>query len=197
MDYKKKYPELQRWHYAIKRANQDRDRFIFSYNGIKFDAIFIVDGSPYKLLVGTIKRNYACILECHPGYRISMEDRDFYALCNILNLTPDKEKFTSIAFLSYIAKNCPDKYSGKPVQPSSMRHYLRDALTTEEKEKDIFVGWNDHVKDGKTARNFETTEKYLGKKIADFCRANNISSMWTSAKAGEAEKEATFPPGMD
>lgn len=196
MGYEKKYPELQRWHHAIRRANQDRDRFIFSYNGIKFDAIFIIDGSPYKLLIGTIKRNFACILECHPGYRISMDDQDFYALCKILNLSPGKEKFTSIAFLNYIAVNCPDRYSGRPVQPSAMRHYLRDTLTDDEREKDIFLGWNDHVLDKRKAHNFDTTEKYLGKKIADFCRTNNISSLWTSSKEGAVEKESTFPPGM-
>lgn len=191
------YPEFRKWHVAILRAGHDRDSFRFMFNDVEFDVIFIVEGEPFKLLVGTIKRNFACVLECHKGYEIKMSNKDFFALCDILNLRPGKETFTSPAFLSYIARKCPDKFSGKPVQPSSMRHYLRDTLTAEEKEKDIFVGWNDHVKDGRIARNFETTQKYLGKKIADFCKENNISSMWTSSKEGEAEKEATFPPGMD
>lgn len=191
------YPELKKWHIAILKANQDRDRFRFSYNGIDFDAIFIVEGEPFRLLVGTIRRNFACVLECHRGYRIEMDNKDFYALCKILNLKAGKDTFTSAGFLSYIARNCPNKYSGRPVQPSAMRHYLRNTLTDEEREKNIFLGWNDHVRDNKTARNFNTTEKYLGKKIADFCRANNISSMWTSSKDGLAEKESSFPPGME
>lgn len=40
------YPEFKKWHIAILKANQDRDRFLFSFNGIAFDAIFIVDGKP-------------------------------------------------------------------------------------------------------------------------------------------------------
>ena len=48
-----------------------------------------------------------------------------------------------------------------------------------EADKIYFRGWNDHLIDHRTARNFDKTEYYFGKRVADYCRVNNISSLWT------------------
>ena len=45
--------------------------------------------------------------------------------------------------------------------------------------------------DKKTARNFDKTEKLLGKRVADYCREHNISSIW-SDKTNE-KKKVTYP----
>ena len=57
--------------------------------------------------------------------------------------------------------------------------------------KIYFKGWNNRVLDKKTARNFDKTEKLLGKRVADYCREHNISSMW-SDKTSE-KKKVTYP----
>ena len=43
------YPEFKKWHIAILKANQDRDRFLFSFNGIAFDASFEKDEDLAKI----------------------------------------------------------------------------------------------------------------------------------------------------
>ena len=58
-------------------------------------------------------------------------------------------------------------------------------------EKIYFKGWNDHIKDHNKARNFEKTEFYFGKEIADYCRKNNISSLWTHIAS---EKKLYYNP---
>lgn len=53
------------------------------------------------------------------------------------------------------------------------------------KDKIYFCGWNDHQKDGRQARNFDKTEYFLGKKVAEYCRENNISSLWSDIPRDE------------
>ena len=72
------------------------------------------------------------------------------------------------------------------------KKYIKAA---DEPDKTVFVGWNDHKLDKRVARNFGKTELFLGKKVADFCRCNNISSLWTSPEKA-SEKDISYPEGF-
>lgn len=71
-----------------------------------------------------------------------------------------------------------------------MRRYL-PYRNVDENNKIYFCGWNDHIRDKRTAHNFDKTEFFLGKAVADYCRQNNISSMWTDIQCDEIN--ITFP----
>lgn len=178
------------------RHGQDIDEFDFAYNTVLFRAIIDIGSTPFQLLLGTVNHNWACVLEMKTGYVTSMDDDNFMKLCRVLNLKPGKGSFTSIDFLKYINVHAPSMCSLKPVQPSHIMPFRKKAIhPSDEPEKTIFRGWNNHKIDKRTARNFDKTELFLGKKVADFCRHNNVSSLWTTPDKA-FEKEITYPEGF-
>ena len=178
------------------RHDQDIDEFIFEYNKISFRAIIDVGSTPFQLLLGTVNHNWACVLRVKEGYCTSMDNDDFKRLCRVLNLKPGKGSLTSFNFLKYINDHAPSKCTLRPVQPSHIMPFRKkDIKSSDDPDKTIFKGWNDHKKDKKTAQNFEKTELFLGKKVADFCRRNNVSSLWTRPDKA-SEKDITYPEGF-
>lgn len=157
------------------------EQFYVIYNNIKFDVIFDIGSKPFELLIGAISYNWACTLKLSVGYFAEMTDSDFFALCNILNLKPSKESLTSFKFLKFIASKAPKESRCTLVEPSHLIPFRKKSLkASDESDKIYFVGWNNHIKDKRIARNFYKTEKLLGKTVADYCREHNISSMWSA-----------------
>lgn len=179
------------------RANQDRDRFLFTYNGVTFDVIVELDKTPFEFLVGAVYKNWACTMKCEKGFHVSMENEDYYALCDILNLKQSSHKFNSNVFIKYMAEHCPNQCSGNVVDPKYMIRHIQKTVSssTNEDDKTVFKGWNDHIKDQKKAHNFAKTQKYFGKNIAIFCERNNISSIWTTPEYALERKNGSYPPG--
>lgn len=181
---------------SMLKHKKDIERFLFTYNGVRFDAIYVLSNKPHELLLGALgESNWACVVKVHCGFKAEMTDEDFFALCKILNLAPGKGSLTSFDFLSYISRHSPRECSPELVNPQYMTRYVAKRVPkNEEPEKDVFLGWNDHLIDKRKAQNFNKTELYFGKRIANFCRTHNISSMWTTRETGKG-KTASFPPG--
>lgn len=95
-----------------------------------------------------------------------------------------------IKFLLLLSAHAPKKTKCLIV-PVSELQFFAHSKGVEESEKIYFKGWNAHLSDNRQARNFDKTEFYFGKEIADYCRANNISSIWTSEPS--EEKQYTNP----
>lgn len=169
----KKLPHLYDDMRAQKRA---RDQFNFTYNKLEFDVIFLVDRTPFELLVGVKKRQFAFALQLERNFYTNIPNEIYYQLCRLLDLNYDKNKFSSSVFLQYIDEHTPEKCRKKMVEPHEIAYYKRDIP---ESDKKYFCGWNDHLADGRRARNFDKTRALLGDAVADFCLRNNISSMWT------------------
>lgn len=179
----------------MRKHNKDMESFGVTYANTIFDIIIDISNNPFEMLIGAKSINYACVLEINKGYTITMSDDDFYRLCDSLHLKPSKDSLTSFKFLKYISDRVPISVSTKTVRPSQLMPFRRKKIRKEDEvDKTIFWGWNDHTKDGKTARNFNKTELFFGKRVADFCRKNNISSMWKSPADGVNEKDPIMPP---
>lgn len=190
-----KCPQFKALFSSMRRSNKDMERFLFTFNNVEFDAIVCIDTKPFELLVGATRKNWACTMKILPGYMINMDDKDFFALCDLLNLKPGKESFLSSHFLKYIAEHCPSQCSAETVNPQHLvKHRASRVNTDEEPEKTVFLCWDNH-KDGKQARNFDKTQKYFGKRVADFCRKNNISSKWTTPDKANYLHQIEDPPG--
>ena len=165
----------------MRKSNKCIEQFYINFNNIKFDVIYDISHSPFELLIGAIGLNWGCVLKIENGFKTSMTDKDFYALCNLLNLRPGKGTFTSYFFLHYIASNCPKKCSKYMVSPDHLIPFRKNKIKkTDDQDKIYFLGWNNHLIDKRKAQNFDKTELFFGKKIADYCRKNNISSIWTA-----------------
>lgn len=175
------------------RANKiDLSEFEVKYQRYKFRCILDIGASPYELLIGAIDTNWAAVIYLKKGYEAEMADKDFYKLCDLLELKPGGGVFTSYMFLKYISNHAPHKCKRRIVDPMYLVRYRQYKIKdSDEPWKIYFKGWNNHVLDKKTARNFDKTEKLLGKRVADYCREHNISSMW-SDKTSE-KKKVTYP----
>ena len=179
----------------MKRHNKDIEEYYFSFNKIRFHAILDIGIEPFQLLLGTINHNWACVLNVRRGFLTSMAPGDFMRLCEILHLKPGKGEFTSFAFLKCVGEHAPKTCSLTPVQPSHIMPFRKQYIkTSDEPNKTVFLGWNDHKSDGKTARNFDKTRLFLGDEVANFCIKHNISSLWTTPDKAP-EKTVTYPAG--
>lgn len=174
----------------MHRQSVTQDKFQFQYNKVRFDVIILIDREPFELLFGVIGYNYCFTLNLYRGYELeNLTDEVFYNLCNILNLRPGKETFTSYKFLQYFEKKIPPKYSSKKVEPDEVAIYKKRNII--EGDKIYFIGWKLHNTDGRTVRNLEKTRQLLGEETYEFCKINNISSCWSS---NSKDKKLYFSP---
>ena len=167
----------------MKIKGIEKEHFAFSYARQTIDCIFCFCGEHFELLVGVHVLNFGFVLTITRNYKgdyiAELTDDDYITFCNRLNLTYKNDGFTSNTLLKLLSSHVPIKSSGVNVTYETMRSYAHYYHVNEE-DKIYFKGWNNHVRDNNIARNFDKTEFYFGKKVADYCRKNNISSIWTA-----------------
>ncbi len=168
----------------MKNNNIDKEHYEFGYNGFHFDVILSVREHGYEILVAIHLENWGCVLSMDNNFYADMPDRDYYALRDILNLNWNEHHFNSSGFLRLLSENAPRVSARQRIPYDELRMYL-PYRHVDEADKIYFCGWNDHVLDGRTARNFDKTEFFFGRTVADYCRANNISSRWTDIRRDE------------
>lgn len=166
------------------KNNIDKEHYDFVYNDFRFDVIFSIALQGYEILVAIHTHNWGCVLKMDENYFVEMPNNDYFALCRILNLNWNENHFNSSAFLRLLSENAPRHSNRQGVSYIELRDYL-PYRHVDEKDKIYFCGWNDHNKDKRQAHNFDKTEFYFGKRVADYCRKNNISSMWTDIPRNE------------
>ena len=173
----------------IKYNHVDKDKFSFNYK-VRFDVVVSIVNDGFELLIGLHSINKGLLIKVSSDYVAELRADDYFNLCHWLNLSYKNGGFTSNMFLNLLSSKMPDKYSGYKFSYEDMVPYLK-CKPVDEAEKIYFKGWNDHIKDHNKARNFEKTEFYFGKEIADYCRKNNISSLWTHIAS---EKKLYYNP---
>lgn len=178
-----KFPRLQSLVEDMNKNHVDKDRFGFQYK-YHFDVIVSIVHNGYDLLIGIHEINYGLVVHVSPNFVAELTGDDYYSLCTNLNLSYQKDNFSSSVFLKLLSSKIPEKYSGYKHNYKNMFPFLK-YQQVDESEKKYFVGWNDHAKDHRQARNFSKTEFYLGKAVADYCRDHNISSLWTKYPSEE------------
>lgn len=167
----------------IEEHNVNKDKFSFTYK-LKFDVIIAIVETGYELLIGLHDVNFGFVVKVNKRFVTELKSSDYFALCDHLNLSNEKQGFNSNVFLNLLSSKIPLKYSGYKYTYKDMIPFLK-CKPVDEAEKIYFKGWNDHTKDNRQARNFDKTEFYFGKEVADYCRKNNISSLWTNIPAEE------------
>lgn len=167
--------------------NSDREHFCVRYATITFDVIISLDVVPAEILIGGQGINWACIMEISEDFEIIMPDADFFALRDKLDLKASGiEKFGSYIFLKFISEHSPKYCSGIPVQPHIMQRWYPNRVNANDpEEQTVFYRWIDQNKCGHQAHNFDKTEAYFGKNVADYCRKHNITSQWLTPQQAE------------
>ena len=162
----------------MRNNNTDKEHYHFDYNGFRFDVILSIVQNGYEILTAIHTENWGCVLSMNNNYYVEVPDNVYYSLRKILHLNWSTNHFNSIVFLQLLSENSPKHSSGSGVDYTEIRKFL-PYRRVDDAEKIYFCGWNDHIKDGRKAHNFDKTEFFFGKRVADYCRNNNISSMWT------------------
>ena len=175
----------------MRRVNKPHEKFEFCIKETYFEVIFLMDRTPFELLIGVRGHPLAFILEVKSGFKTELPDRIYYQICEILNLSYSEDHFSSAKFLREIDSHAPQRCSPIRVQPHEIARYKPNIP---DNEKIYFLGWNDHLIDGKRAQNFEKTRAILGDAVADFCIKNNISSLWTHIP--RKTRNYSDPPGF-
>lgn len=176
------FPSIIPWIRDMERNSADRDHFYTIYATIRFDILICLDTKPYEILIGASGLNWACTLIISEDFEMQMNDDDFYDLRNLLNpylRHEGNQKFGSYLFLRFICQHAPTKYTKKMVSPSAVRTCSpKRANDINERDRTVFYRWMPQSDTGRNAKNFEKTEYYFGKRVADYCREHNISSQW-------------------
>lgn len=189
-----KLPQLYK---SMKANEKGQEKFTFSIAGsqnirVEFEVIFLIDRVPFELLVGAKGYHLAFVLKVWNGFKTELPEHIYYQICEILHLKYSENHFSSATFLGILDQQAPTHCSRRQVQPHEVAFYKKAEIP--ESEKIYFCGWNNHQADGKTARNFDKTRSLLGVAVAEFCKKNNISSMWSAVPRDR--KNYTTPPGF-
>ena len=162
----------------------DKEHYSFVFKGFTFDVVLSIVSTGYEILVAIHSRNWGCALEMNKYFCVEMPDISYFELRDILQLNASKDKFYSSVFLTLLSTKAPHQSNRKGVSYNELRNYL-PYRKVDEANKIYFCGWNTHISDGRNARNFDKTEFFLGKNVADYCRKHNISSMWSDVPRDE------------
>lgn len=174
----------------MRAKSVEKEHFSFVYARMTFDCIFAFCANEYELLIGIHSENFGLIIPVNERFVAALSAANYYALRDVLKLTAKGDGFTSNIFLKLLSSKIPCCSSGVHIASEEMIKYVK-CRHVDEADKIYFKGWNDHTKDGRVARNFDKTEFYFGKTVADYCRVHNISSLWTDIIS---EKESCHMP---
>jgi len=171
-------------YHDMRKNNKTQEKFRITYNKVGVEIIFLIDRVPYELLIGIIGDQFGTVLTMREGFMIdSLSCEEAKELGVHLHIKPieGNSSFAPERFLQYINRHCPKTITPNHVQPNDLGKCKRKQIPKDqEPDKIYFKGWNDHIADGRTARNFEKTALLLGPEVAKLCREHNISSIWTS-----------------
>lgn len=181
------FPQLRLLIFDMKKKHNDREHYTAKAQDTIFDIIICLDRIPHEVLIGGQGINWACSMELSDEFEMSMDDDDFYELRKKLNIKKGGAiKFGSYIFMKTIFDQSPKQCSGKPVQPNVMKRWYRNRCKVNNpEEQTVFYRWVDQTKSGHKAHNFDKTELYFGRRVADYCRRNNISSQWITEEQAE------------
>lgn len=168
----------------MKSNSIEKEHYQFEYNGFRFDVILSIVLNGYEILIAIHTHNWGCVLKMNHNYIVEMPDEYYFSLRDILGLNWNKNHFNSAVFLRLLSEKSPRRSSRRGVDYKELREYL-PYRKVDENNKVYFCGWNDHTKDKRHAKNFDKTEFFFGKTVADYCRKNNISSIWSDIPRDE------------
>ena len=190
MSSKLRFDNLKQLVPSMIKSGIEKEHFSFIYAKQKIDCIFSFTQYGYELLVGVHEINFGFVVTIiqnrNGDYIAEITDQDYINFCKALHLSYKNDGFSSNTLLKLLSQKIPIKTSGNKIDYETLTRYIK-CKQVDEADKIYFKGWNDHLKDQRKAQNFDKTEFYFGKSVADYCRANNISSMWTYKKS-EREK---------
>lgn len=180
---------------SIRANHKGTEQFTFAYNRLSFDCILDIDASPFEMIVGVLQLNFAFILKIEKGYETEMAYSDYVRLCQILNLRPSGDSFSSFAFLKFIDEHLP-KQSRPELVPIEkiLPHRINQMSANDKAEGFIFCGWLPHKDKNNgnaTPENLAKTRRLMGAAVSEYCQKNNISSRWTTDET--QRRKLNFP----
>lgn len=173
-------------HQRMREEDVDRTTFSYRNNRARLDVVFLVDETPYVLLIGVRGEiPYSFELPVLPGYRVPLLfNEHLKPLMDALGVRPNPDSpFRTSLFLEDLNGHIPDSVNARDL-PTDLLSRRVTASDVEEADKIYFVGWVAHS-DGRHVgpQNLDKTRRILGAATADRCRRSNVSSRWSAVAA--------------
>jgi hypothetical protein len=186
---------LRLLHQRMREEGVDRTTFSYRNNRARLDVVFLIDETPYVLLIGVRGETpYSFELPVLPGYRVPLLfNEHLKPLMDALGVRPNPDSpFRTSLFLDDLDRHIPDYVNARDL-PTDLLSRRAAASDVEEADKVYFVGWVAHG-DGRrvSAQNLDKTHRILGAATAERCRRSNVSSRW-SAIPGERSTIDSIP----
>jgi hypothetical protein len=185
-------PDLKALYRSMRNERVTRQRFDYvvrKRNSITLSVAFLIDRTPFKLMLGCKDHNIFFILDVLPGFEVDpfQIDKDVFArLCKALGLQYDPANpYTRKAFLEEFRDSGQIRTMATRIEPKP--HELPvNTSTIEEGDKLYFKGWRVNPP-GKnvTPENLAKTREFCGDEFAAICEEENISSCWSADPADE------------
>lgn len=177
------FSNIEILHKEMKRINEYRITYSFSYNQKYFSCIILFDIIPYRLYMNALgKENLSFEFEINELYHCSSYIEHYHDLINFLNIKYDpNNKFSPNTLLKVLNNKTPTNYNNKKPRYNDVLKMVKKHRKIDEQNKIYFCGWRKNpINCNVTKENLEKTTSAFGYKFYRICLKYNISSCWTS-----------------
>lgn len=188
---------LERLYRSMRSQGMDRAHFDFTYNGLRVDAVFVVDEDPFKLMLYRIGVVQVPVLPVERGYRIATFLGDNYSkLREVLGIdgTQDSRDWKPVDFLAHFDRNCvptqvsPIDHECRPEHVAPRHREKKDIVEADKVHFCGIIDWTklraaNELENKPSNENYLKTRALLGPDVAAFCKAHHISTKWTDNPA--------------
>lgn len=186
-----KFTQLKILHSDMKRKDEERAIFTFTYNkkhnGKIFSCIFLTDIIPYRLYLSAVGGSYLSFeFTLNENYEVEtyLDNEKYRELVNFLGIKYDKDHiFKPIDFFEVLNKKIPTKFKERPSYNRVIS--LNTEKKVEDPNKPYFCGWRRSPSGNVTNENLEKTRIAFGDKYAKLSKEYGISSCWTEDNTKE------------
>lgn len=174
---------LSTLYYSMKEQGIDRCKFRYQVNHLTFDCLYLIDITPFELVMGCLGHNFALFFDVTRGFQIKpyIDDREtFFDLLNALRANGDSDYQLNIKeFLEEFNKHIPDTASA--TTPATSQDIVRYYSNIEDADKVYFCGWRNNSARGENVseKNLRKTQLMMGQQAFEFAQRRNQSTMWT------------------
>lgn len=172
--------ELRDLYRSMKRENIERYKFQFTYNKLKFEAIYFIDDNPHTISIGIVEHNFYFEISVRKGFYIIPQISNLSTFCKILGMKYDpNNKFHPskffLEFNNYIPKQAVRSNIPEPEEIISHRSNVEDS------DRIYFKSWKDNKLrlHNVSEDNLKKTRRLLSYEAYEMCKRKNISSVWT------------------
>ncbi|NUH91353.1 DUF6037 family protein [Bacillus thuringiensis] len=198
MDFKEALEHLD---VICERQDTNRILFNFKFNEMKITGIYLSISK--SILISCNNTNVGWVVEANENYNIStFIPKDIFGAISKFVLVEEEPGLPTTRVFFNKLKDHLMELPVEKVEIPTHKKFIETIGTTKTRdtkydekgqgEKIYFKTWSRHVVKKVSPLNLQKTRRWFGKKIYEFCKENNISSVWASKPSKNIELNFQF-----